>query len=243
VAVVNMGLHSEIVRIDVRSRAVTPLTEGEHSVQFWSCAAAADRMVFQFDEAARFGDVWTLASAGGTASRITDQYGDLARTVFLPRQERVEWKGRDGVPVEGLLFLPAGYSAGTRVPLIVQLHCGPHESDKFGFGPGVIINYVQVLTARGSAVFRPNYRGSAGYGDRFLRDVVPNYFNQMHLDVIAGVDALIARGIVDPDRVGLMGVECRWSSDQQAGDLYESIQSGFSVGRRGELDFVVCPKR
>jgi len=90
----------------------------------------------------------------------------------------------------------------------VQLHAGPHESDKFGWGPGVIMNYVPVLTAKGYAVFRPNYRGSAGYGNAFRRDVVHGYFNNMHLDVMAGVDALIKNGIANPDRLAVMG----WSA-------------------------------
>ena len=76
----------------------------------------------------------------------------------------------------------------------MQLHGGPADSDKFGFGPGVIFNYVPVLTAKGYAVLRPNYRGSNGYGSAFVRDIVGHYFNNMHLDVMAGVDALDQAG-------------------------------------------------
>ncbi len=57
-------------------------------------------------------------------------------------------------------------------------------------------------------MLRPNYRGSAGYGNAFLRDVVGNYFKNMHLDVMAGVDAVIRSGIADPDRLAVMG----WSA-------------------------------
>jgi dipeptidyl aminopeptidase/acylaminoacyl peptidase len=92
--------------------------------------------------------------------------------------------------------------------VVVQLHGGPQESDKFGFGPGVLVNYVPVLAAKGYIVFRPNYRGSTGYGNAFLRDVVGHYFRNMHLDVLAGVDALVAAGIADPERLAVMG----WSA-------------------------------
>src|SRR5262245_33428746 len=64
VAVVNMGVHSEIVRIDVSGRTAKPLTDGRHSIQFWSVAAAAERMVFQLDEPTRIGDAWTLPVGG-----------------------------------------------------------------------------------------------------------------------------------------------------------------------------------
>src|SRR5262249_31316168 len=59
--------------------------------------------------------------------------------------------------------------------------------------------------ARGYAVLRPNYRGSAGYGNLFLRDVVGHYFHNMHLDVLDGVDYLVKAGIADPERLAVMG--------------------------------------
>jgi len=72
----------------------------------------------------------------------------------------------------------------------------------------VLVNYMPVLTAKGYGVLRPNYRGSAGYGNAFRRDVMGTYFKNMHLDVIAGVDALIRSGVADPDRLAVMG----WSA-------------------------------
>ena len=118
----------------------------------------------------------------------------------------ITWKGEDGVTVEGLLYYPLDYKPGTRYPLVVQTHGGPAASDKFGFGAPS--SYTQVLTAKGYAVLKPNYRGSTGYGDPFLRDMVGSYFKNAHLDVMAGVDHLIAIGIADPDRLAKMG----WSA-------------------------------
>jgi len=205
---VNMGVHNEIFRIDVAAHTARPLTDGRHSIPFWSVNQSMKQMVFQLDEPDRIGDAWTLPLEGGTPKRVTGWYDSLATDYALPRQEKITWKGADGVTVEGILFYPIGYETGKRYPLVVQLHGGPQESDKFGWGPGVIVNYVPVLAAKGYAVFRPNYRGSAGYGNAFRRDVVHNYFNNMHLDVMAGVDALIKNGVADPDRLAVMG----WSA-------------------------------
>ena len=83
------------------------------------------------------------------------------------------------------------------------------ESDKFGIGAGSTLHYVPVLTGKGYFVLRPNYRGSIGYGAAFVRDVVDGYFHQMAPDVLLGVDALIARGLVDPDRLVADGLERR----------------------------------
>jgi len=212
-AVANMGVHSEVVQIDVAARTAHALTDGAHSIPaapapVWSYTPAAGRMVFQFDEPTRYGDVWTLSDAGGAPARVTAVYDNLDRDFQLPRVEKVEWKGSDGATIEGLLWYPLEYAAGTRAPLVVQMHGGPSESDKYTFAGNVWDSYVQVLTAKGYFVLKPNYRGSAGYGNDFLRDVNGGYFRQMHLDVLAGVDALIARGLVDGDRMAVMG----WSA-------------------------------
>jgi len=206
-AVVNMGVHTEVFQIGLDGRT-RQLTDGHHSIQFWSYSPAARRMVFLFDEPDRVGDVWTLAADQPAAAptRVTGVYDSLARDFRLPREERVTWKSTDGTTVEGVLFYPVDYTAGTKYPLVVQLHGGPNDSDKFGLGPGLIFNFMPVLTARGYAVLRVNYRGSTGYGNAFFRGVVGGYFAHQPDDVMSGVDALIARGIADADRLGVMGV-------------------------------------
>lgn len=213
-ASVSMGVHSEIFRIDVASGSTRQLTDGRHfitaSAGGWQVVPSAGRMVLQFDEPTRFGDVWTLPLAGDPAplTRITGVFDALDRDAALPRQERVEWKSTDGTTIEGILFYPIDYQAGTRYPLVVQMHGGPGDSDKFGAGPGLLQNYVPVLAAKGWAVLRPNYRGSSGYGNAFYRDIVGHYFRDMTADILTGVDALIQKGIADPDRMVVMG----WSA-------------------------------
>jgi dipeptidyl aminopeptidase/acylaminoacyl peptidase len=130
-------------------------------------------------------------------------YDACARDFRLPRQDKITWKSPDGTTIEGLLFRPLDEQPGRPAPLVVQMHGGPQDSDKFGFWGWN--DYIQVLTAKGYAVLRPNYRGSTGYGNAFLRDMVGGYFKNAHLDVLAGVDFLIKEGIADPDRLVLMG--------------------------------------
>ncbi|MCE2559224.1 MAG: S9 family peptidase, partial [Acidobacteria bacterium] len=122
------------------------------------------------------GDIHVMPAAGGTPVKVTSVFDYLDETFLLPRQEAIRWPGEDGVEAEGLLYYPLDYEEGNRYPLVVQTHGGPAASDKFGFGRWS--NYVQVLTARGYFVFKPNYRGSTGYGDPFLRDMVGHYFHQ-----------------------------------------------------------------
>jgi dipeptidyl aminopeptidase/acylaminoacyl peptidase len=202
--VANVGVRSELFRVDVATEELKQLTEGKHSVENWSYVASAKRHVFKIDEPTNAGDVWTLTVEGGSIpTRITTVYDYLARDFKLPRQEAIQWKGADGVAVEGLLYYPLDYEKAKRYPLIVQTHGGPRSSDRFEFGSWS--RYVQVQTAMGYAVLKPNYRGSTGYGDDFLRDMVGHYYRQSHLDVMTGVDRVIEMGVADGDRMAKMG--------------------------------------
>jgi dipeptidyl aminopeptidase/acylaminoacyl peptidase len=202
--VVNMGVHSELFQVDLATRKPRQVTSGEHSIvpQFWSMSGG--RHVLMFDEPTRIGEVWTLAPGASAPVRVTGITDYLDRNFAMPRQERIEWKGADGVTIEGILTYPIDYKAGTRYPLVVQLHGGPEDSDKFG--PGTIfLTYQPALAAQGYAMLRPNYRGSSGYGNVSYRDPVGGYFKNNHRDVLAGVDRVIAMGIADPDRLAITG--------------------------------------
>ena len=234
ITVVNMGLHMEIFRVDLSARTYKQLTDGQHSIPSapapaWSLEPHTQTLIYLLDEPSRYGEAWTLPIAGGTPTRVTHVYDGLEKTFELPRQERFEWKGSDGVRVEGLLIYPTGYQPGQRYPLIVQMHGGPMESDKFGGGVGLLMYYFPVLAGKGYVVLRPNYRGSAGYGNEFLRDVVGHYFNHMQSDILTGVDALVAKGIADPDRLILMG----WSAGGHLANKLITMTDRFKAASAG----------
>jgi dipeptidyl aminopeptidase/acylaminoacyl peptidase len=226
--VANMGVHSELFRVDVATEELEQLTEGKHSVGDYSYVASAKRHVFSIDEPTNAGDVWTMSVEDGSSpTRVTTVYGYLTRDFELPRQEAIQWKGEDGVTVEGLLYYPLDYEEGKRYPLIVQTHGGPRSSDQFEFGSWS--RYVQVQTAMGYAVLKPNYRGSTGYGDDFLRDMVGHYYRQSHLDVMTGVDHVIEMGIADGDRMAKMG----WSGGGHMTDKIITYTDRFKAASSG----------
>jgi dipeptidyl aminopeptidase/acylaminoacyl peptidase len=203
--VANTGVRSQLFVAPATGGPPRPLTSGDHTVLGWHYFEGPDVHVFGLDEPANPGDLHVLGP-GGTSTRLTHVFDDLPARFRLPRVEAITWTAADGATIEGLLYYPLDYVAGTRVPLVVQTHGGPASADRFGFGSWS--SYTAVLAARGYAVLKPNYRGSTGYGDPFLRDMIGHYFNNAHLDVLAGVDALVARGIADPDRLIKMG----WSA-------------------------------
>ena len=199
----NMGVHAELFEVSAGGGKPRQLTNGKHAITEWNMAEGPNQHVFTSHEMTSPGEVWILDAAGSSPRKVTSVFEYLTRDFRLPRQERVEWKGADGTTVEGLVYYPIDYVQGQRYPLVVQTHGGPQASDKFGLGGTQ--NYVPVLAAKGYVVLQPNYRGSTGYGDAFLRDMVGHYFQNAHLDVMAGVDYLIKAGIADPDHMIKMG--------------------------------------
>jgi dipeptidyl aminopeptidase/acylaminoacyl peptidase len=202
--VANTGIRRELFVVDVASEALEQVTKGDHSLQNHNYVPALDVHAVSFTHRTNAGDVYLFKGKEGTsARRVTHVHDYLSEQFLLPRQESVQWKGADGVTVEGLLFYPLDFEEGKAYPLCVQTHGGPASSDRFGFGRWS--NYIQVLANRGWLVFKPNYRGSTGYGDEFLRDMVGHYYNQSHLDVMTGVDYLVEKGLADGDRMVKMG--------------------------------------
>jgi dipeptidyl aminopeptidase/acylaminoacyl peptidase len=202
-----MGVKSELFQLDPAGGNPRQLTNGtQQTIGNWDLGAGGRMHVMTIAGPTTPGDVWVMDVGATTPRKVTRVFDHLARDFKLPRQERLEWKGADGVDVEGILYYPIDYRTGQRYPLCVQTHGGPQSADQFGFPGGA--SYIAVLTARGYAVLRPNYRGSTGYGDAFLRDMIGHYFQNAHLDVMAGVDHVIRMGVADPDRLVKMG----WSA-------------------------------
>jgi dipeptidyl aminopeptidase/acylaminoacyl peptidase len=198
-----MGAHSELHHLDLATKKVKQWTEGAHALGSWTFFEDSDRHLFTIGEPTNPGDVYIWGLSAPAPARVTRVFDYLTRDFELPRVKKIQWKGADGVTVEGILTYPLNYQEGKRYPLVVNTHGGPAASDKLGFGSSM--HYRPVLAAKGYAVLQPNYRGSTGYGNDFLRDMVGHYFRQAHLDVMSGVDYLIQRGIADPDRLVKMG--------------------------------------
>jgi dipeptidyl aminopeptidase/acylaminoacyl peptidase len=225
--VANTGLRSQLFTVAAAGGTPVSITRGDHALTGWHYYEGPDLHVFGVDEPTSAGDLHTLPGAGGSPVRVTRIYERVARDFRLPRVEAIRWTGADGVPIEGLLYYPLDHAPGTRVPLVVQTHGGPASSDRFTFGTWV--GYPQVLAAKGYAVLRPNYRGSTGYGDAFLRDMVGHYFKNAHLDVLAGVDAAIARGVADPERLVKMG----WSAGGHMTNKIITFTTRFAAASSG----------
>ena len=203
--IANMGSQTQLWQYELSSEKLSQLTAGKHSIRQWHYKPELNKHILVISTIENPGDIFMLQN--GQLQQITSHCDYLENEFYLPEQEVISWQGEDGVTIEGIIHYPHNYDSGKQYPLVVQTHGGPAASDKYGLSRS-ISRYNPVLASQGYIVLQPNYRGSTGYGDDFLRDMVGGYFRQSHLDVMAGVDYLIDQGIADPDRLVKMG----WSA-------------------------------
>jgi dipeptidyl aminopeptidase/acylaminoacyl peptidase len=150
-----------------------------------------------------FDEVCVTAVKPFQAKRITTM-SDQFKAFRVATREVVSWKSNDGAVIEGILYKPADFDAKKKYPLLVVIHGGPTGID---FPEIAADRYypMEIFVSKGALVLRPNYRGSAGYGEKFRSLNVRNLGVGDAWDVISGVDHLIAQGFVDRERVGSMG--------------------------------------
>jgi dipeptidyl aminopeptidase/acylaminoacyl peptidase len=117
----------------------------------------------------------------------------------------IRWNGPGDFPIEGLLTLPSGYREGRRYPLLVIMHGGPPSSFTQTFIANASPYPTSAFAERGYAVLRPNIRGSTGYGKDFRYANYGDWGGKDFEDMMDGVDYLVAQGIADPERLGVMG--------------------------------------
>ena len=117
----------------------------------------------------------------------------------LAGMKPISYQSRDGLEIHGYLTLPAGVSPN-QLPAVLYVHGGPYLRDRWGY-----FNVVQWLANRGYAVLQVNYRGSSGYGRKFVQASFKEWGGKMHDDLVDGVNWLIKSGIAHPDKVAIMG--------------------------------------
>jgi len=150
------------------------------------------------------GDVYVASVSDFTPVQIS-QVNANVKIPPVGRTEVISWKSKDGKQIEGLLTYPAGYQAGQRVPLILNVHGGPAGVFQQTFIGGRGVYPLATFAAHGYAILRANPRGSSGYGTEFRRANVRDWGFGDYQDLMAGVDRVIEMGVADPARLGVMG--------------------------------------
>ena len=138
-----------------------------------------------------------------TAKQLIFQYTPRpklsAYEKYFAEIKPITYKSSDGLEIPGYLALPKGLEA-KNLPLVVVPHGGPWARDMWGFN-----GLAQWLANRGYAVLMPNFRGSTGYGKKYLDAGNKQWGMLMQDDITWGIKDLVAKGIADPKRIGIMG--------------------------------------
>jgi dipeptidyl aminopeptidase/acylaminoacyl peptidase len=122
----------------------------------------------------------------------------------LPQGKPYRWQADDGVTIEGMLIYPPEKFEAKHLPTLTFIHGGPADADGNHFEADWY-QWAALAATNGWLVFEPNYRGSTGYGDKFLDQIVPQIVSRPGKDILEGVDALVKDGAADPDHLTIGG--------------------------------------
>jgi len=134
------------------------------------------------------------------ARRLTSVNDSLLAARVSATLEEINYDSFDGRAIQGWILKPAGFDAAKKYPLLLDIHGGPHAMY------GVEFNLQQqIFAARGFVVLYVNPRGSTGYGEEFGNIIHTRYPGDDFTDLMRGVDAVLARGYIDPKRLAVTG--------------------------------------
>ena len=194
--------YSEAFAYDLTSGRYTQLSS-KRTMQGASISKDGRTIALTMDAPDSASEVYVTDPAFQTFRKLTTTNPQLAE-MAQGDTEVVTWKGADGMEVEGVLLKPVGFQANRKYPTLVVAHGGPAGAYVNGFRLGGLEGG-QVWANKGWAVFYPNPRGSTNYGEKFLQHNVNDWGGGDFKDIMTGVDALVARGIADPDKLAHIG--------------------------------------
>jgi dipeptidyl aminopeptidase/acylaminoacyl peptidase len=192
-----------LYRLDPESGAVSTVGGGALRIGGGDFSADGARIAFSGSSATTVGEIYLTALEPFAPKAVTSMTSQVSGWP-LGSAEVISWKSKDGASIEGVLHKPSGFDPARRYPLFVVIHGGPTGIDVPQNVLGGVYPILQWV-AQGALVLRPNYRGSAGYGEAFRSLNVRNLGVGDMWDVMSGVDHLIRQGIVDTARMGAMG--------------------------------------
>lgn len=195
---------SSLLLLNPETKAIKPIPMGNESIAGdFSFSKGFKHLAFRGASANQYAEIYAANIDGSAQQQITHDGEQYAG--FMPaKREVIHWKSGDGTTIEGVLVKPADFDPQKKYPLLVVIHGGPTGIDMPALSADRYYP-VERFIARGALVLRPNYRGSAGYGEAFRSLNVRNLGVGDYADVISGVDYLIAQGYVDKEKVGSMG--------------------------------------
>jgi len=197
---------SHLFRVDPATSKITRVSSPDDLMAgSFSLSRNGDAIAFAAGSPTSMNEVFVSDMRRFVPRKLTN-LNDQARGFTLGTREVISWKSQDGATIEGILIKPANFDATKKYPLLCVIHGGPTGTDRpLLLTPDARYYPSDIWAARGALILKVNYRGSAGYGEKFRKLNVGNLGVGDAWDVLSGVDYLISKGWVDKSKVGCMG--------------------------------------
>jgi dipeptidyl aminopeptidase/acylaminoacyl peptidase len=205
VASVTRGTQVQLFRVKSADGKLFAVTNWPGTFGDFSLARNSSRVAFVYSSLQHPTEVYVAESLDkiSEAHAITS-FNKLFTTRALPKGVPYRWNADDGTEVEGMLIYPPGKFGAKHLRMLTLIHGGPAAADGDRFRADHY-DWGILAASEGWLVFRPNYRGSSGYGDKFQKDISPKLLSRPGQDILEGIDALVRDGIADPDRLTIGG--------------------------------------
>jgi dipeptidyl aminopeptidase/acylaminoacyl peptidase len=212
--------NANLRRVTIASGKVEPITEGQQAIVACSATPDASTIATTISTQTTIGDLAVLdgarrlraeganrerAEAGGVQPAIkpallTHLNENLFKDLTQSEPEEIWYTSFDGRRIQGWILKPPDFESGRKYPMILEIHGGPHSA----YG-NTFTHEFQWMAARGYVVLFTNPRGSTSYGQEFGNIIQYHYPGDDYNDLMAGVDEVLKRGYVDPNRLGVTG--------------------------------------
>jgi dipeptidyl aminopeptidase/acylaminoacyl peptidase len=193
---------ANLQRVDVATGRIDALTTGDQEVVAYDATPDGARIAAVVSTPTEVGDLFVLdaGAAAATPRRLTRVNEAIFADVQVGTPEEIVYPSFDGKTIQAWILKPPGFDAQKRYPLILNIHGGPHAA----YG-GTFDHEFQWMAAKGYVVLYPNPRGSTSYGQEFGNVIQHRYPGDDAKDLLAGVDLLVKRGLVDEKQLGVTG--------------------------------------
>ena len=197
------GIEQQVYRIDGGKATKLPSLPGTYAS--FSVPKSGSGLLVRFSSINHPAQVY-LATDAMHLDKLTQltQLNPVFAERAQPEWQPYSWKSKDGATVEGVLIFPPGQKDAKHLRMLTFIHGGPADADGNRFGADWY-DWATLAATQGWLVFRPNYRGSSGYGDDFMLQIAPHLVSKPGEDILAGVDALVKDGYADPDKLAIGG--------------------------------------
>jgi dipeptidyl aminopeptidase/acylaminoacyl peptidase len=187
-------------RVDAETGKISAITDSNFNLFSYHATPDGSTVTALISTPTNIGDLFIMDGKSGHSQQITHVNGDLFAQLKLTEPEMIWYKSFDGRRIQAWVQRPPDFQAGKKYPMILDIHGGPHSAYGYTFD-----HEFQWMAAKGYVVLYPNPRGSTSYGQEFGNIIQYHYPGDDFKDLMAGVDELIARGWVDPDKLGVTG--------------------------------------